>query len=125
MAPGEISDALRVNGRPVSMDAPIGSSDDDGNMYDVLKDNDASTPDVKLLNESLQREINRSLSTLTAREADVIRMYYGLDCYTPHTLEEIGDVLGLTRERVRQIKEKAILRLKNKTRSKILKTYLG
>ncbi len=82
-------------------------------------------PDNDLLNESLRTEIERSLATLTQREADVIRLYFGLSGQHPMTLEEIGETFDLTRERVRQIKEKAIRRLKHTSRSKILKTYLG
>jgi RNA polymerase primary sigma factor len=94
-------------------------------MYDVLLNIDAPSPDRGLLNNSLQQEIERSLSTLGEREADIVRFYFGLNGTRPHTLEEIGEVFGLTRERVRQIKEKAIKKLKNNYRNKLLKTYLG
>jgi RNA polymerase primary sigma factor len=94
-------------------------------MYDVLQTNDTPSPDTDLLHESLRREIERSLRTLTAREGDVVRLYFGLNGEHPLTLEEIGERFDLTRERVRQIKEKAIRRLKHTSRSKILKSYLG
>jgi RNA polymerase primary sigma factor len=94
-------------------------------MYDVLQTNDTPSPDTDLLHESLRKEIERSLRTLTSREADVIRLYFGLNGEHPLTLEEIGERFDLTRERVRQIKEKAIRRLKHTSRSKILKSYLG
>jgi RNA polymerase primary sigma factor len=94
-------------------------------MYDVLINTEKESPDHKIMNESLQNEIERSLSTLKYREASIIRLYYGLGDSTAHTLEEIGALYDLTRERVRQIKEKGIRRLKHASRSKILKAYLG
>ena len=94
-------------------------------MYDVLKSDEVVTPETELLNESLRKEIDRAISTLTQREADVVRLYFGLNGGHPMTLEEIGEKFDLTRERVRQIKEKAIRRLKHTSRSKILKSYLG
>ena len=106
------------------MDAPI-SSEEDSNMYDILLSKDSESPDKKLIKESLAKEIERAITTLTYREAFILKYYFGLDNKTPNTLEEIGDSLGLTRERVRQIKERAIRRLKSTSRSKILKTYLG
>jgi RNA polymerase primary sigma factor len=90
----------------------------------VLEDENQIQPDSNLLNESLQEEIKRALSSLTAREAEVVSLYYGLDNNDPLTLEELGEKFGLTRERVRQIREKATRRLKNAARSKALKTYL-
>ncbi|HYX08709.1 MAG TPA: sigma-70 family RNA polymerase sigma factor [Bacteroidales bacterium] len=124
LAPDDVKEAIRSSGRHVSMDAPL-SYEEDGNMYDVLLNIETPSPDKGLLNDSLRKEIERALSTLTIREADIIRLYFGLNGKHPHTLEEIGEVFNLTRERVRQIKEKAIKRLKHTTRSKILKTYLG
>ncbi len=124
LAPGDVKEAIKSTGRHISMDAPL-SPDEEGNMYDVMLSKDAPSPDRELLTESLRREIERALSTLTYREANVIRLYFGLNGKHPHTLEEIGEAFSLTRERVRQIKEKAIKRLKHTTRSKILKTYLG
>ncbi|KAB2869983.1 MAG: RNA polymerase sigma factor RpoD/SigA [Bacteroidales bacterium] len=124
LAPDDIKEALRSNSRHISMDAPL-TQDEDGNMYDVILSPDSPMPDRGLLNESLRREIERALATLTPREANIIRLYFGLNGKHPHTLEEIGEEFDLTRERVRQIKEKALKRLKQATRSKILKSYLG
>jgi len=124
MAPEEVKESLKSSGRHVSMDAPI-TQDDEGNLYDVMLSPDAPPPDKGLLTDSLRKEIERALATLTYREANVVRLYFGLNGKHPHTLEEIGEEFSLTRERVRQIKEKAIKRLKNATRCKNLKTYLG
>ena len=120
----EVKESLRNSGRHVSMDAPL-VQDEDNNMYDVLRSEDAITPETGLMYESLRKEIERAISTLPQREADVIRYYFGLEGKHPMTLEEIGEKFDLTRERVRQIKEKAIRRLKHVSRSKILKSYLG
>jgi RNA polymerase primary sigma factor len=126
MSPEEVRQALESSGRHVSMDAPLKEGDDNSStMYEVFTSDDNPTPDRTLLKESLRREIERSLSTLTAREADVVRLYFGLNGKHPMTLEEIGERFDLTRERVRQIKEKAIRRLKHTSRSKHLKSYLG
>jgi RNA polymerase primary sigma factor len=124
VAPGDIKEALRSSSRHVSMDAPL-THDEDSNLYDVLMISEAPSPDRGLLNDSLRKEIERALATLTLREANIIKLYFGLNGRHPHTLEEIGEVMELTRERVRQIKEKAIKRLKQTTRSKVLKSYLG
>lgn len=124
IAPEDIKDAMRSSGRHVSMDAPL-TDGEDGDMYEVLLSKDNPTPDGALLNDSLRKEIERALSSLTEREAAIIRLYFGLNGKHPYTLEEIGEEFNLTRERVRQIKEKAIKRLKHTTRSKMLKTYLG
>ncbi len=124
LAPEDVKDAIRNSGKHISMDAPI-SSDEETNLYDVIANSEASSPDLGLLIDSLRKEIERALSTLSEREANIVRLYYGLNGRHSHTLEEIGEEFELTRERVRQIKEKAIKRLKNATKSKILKTYLG
>jgi RNA polymerase primary sigma factor len=124
LAPDDVKESLKTAGRHVSMDAPL-QQGEEGNMYEVLLNKDTPSPDKGLLTDSLRKEIERVLSTLTFREANIIRLYFGLNGKHPHTLEEIGEVFNLTRERVRQIKEKAIKRLKNATRCKILKTYLG
>ncbi|HKL08172.1 MAG TPA: RNA polymerase sigma factor RpoD/SigA [Bacteroidales bacterium] len=124
LAPGDIKDAMRSSGRHISMDAPL-TEDEDGDMYEVLLSDESPSPDGNLLNDSLRKEIERALSSLTEREANIIKLYFGLNGKHPYTLEEIGEEFNLTRERVRQIKEKAIKRLKHTTRSKILKTYLG
>ena len=120
----EVKESIRNSGRHISMDAPL-VQDDDNNMYDILRSDENITPETELLYDSLRKEIDRAISTLTPREADVIRLYFGLNSKHPMTLEEIGEKFDLTRERVRQIKEKAIRRLKHTSRSKILKTYLG
>ncbi len=120
----EVKDSLRNSGRHVSMDAPL-MQDEDNNLYDVLRSDDIPTPESGLIYESLKKEIERAISTLTLRESEVIRSYFGLNGSHPMTLEEIGEKFDLTRERVRQIKEKAIRRLKNTSRSKILQSYLG
>jgi len=124
LLPHEIFETLKNNGKHISMDAPLSTSDDTGSMYDVIEEKDSLSPDKELLDDSLRQEIERSLSTLMPREADVIRLYFGLTGKQPLTLEEIGDKFDLTRERVRQIKEKAVRRLKHTSRSKLLKSYL-
>ncbi|MFN8208822.1 MAG: RNA polymerase sigma factor RpoD/SigA [Bacteroidales bacterium] len=124
LAPGDVKDAIRTSGRHVSMDAPLGN-EEEGNMYDVMTNMESPSPDKGLLTDSLRREIERVLSTLSQREADIIKMYFGLDGRMPFTLEEIGESFQLTRERVRQIKEKAIKRLKQTPRCRNLKPYLG
>ena len=124
MTVNEVKESLKNAGRHVSMDAPL-IEGEDSNLYDVLRSGESPNPDRELLSESLSTEIERALETLTPREADVVRLYFGLGHQHPMTLEEIGETFDLTRERVRQIKEKAIRRLKHTSRSKILKTYLG
>ncbi|MGM0620355.1 MAG: sigma-70 family RNA polymerase sigma factor [Bacteroidota bacterium] len=119
----KVSDTLRVSGRHVSVDAPFVDGEDNS-LLDVLVNNDSPNADRTLIMESLAREIHRALATLTEREADIIRLFFGIGCQEM-TLEEIGERFGLTRERVRQIKEKAIRRLRHTSRSKLLKTYLG
>ncbi len=125
LSDAEVKQSMNNNNRHVSMDAPVGTDDESRNMYDTMADDDVPNPEYELMRESLRREIERSLSTLTAREADVIRLYFGLQGTQPLTLEEIGEEFDLTRERVRQIKEKALRRLKHTSRSKLLKAYLG
>ncbi|MFN4121943.1 MAG: RNA polymerase sigma factor RpoD/SigA [Flavobacteriales bacterium] len=120
----DVKESMKNSGRHISMDAPLVQGEE-SNMYDVLRSSDSPSPDAGLNIDSLRKEIDRALSTLTAREADVIRYYFGLNGEHAMTLEEIGEEFDLTRERVRQIKEKAIRRLKQTSRSKILKTYLG
>jgi len=124
MAPKDVKEALSVSPRHISMDAPL-RKDEDNTFYDIFLSSDSLSPDSELLNDSLRKEIDRSLSTLTPREADIIKLYYGLNKEPPYSLEEIGKLFNLTRERVRQIKEKAIKRLKHTYRSKILRSYLG
>ncbi|MHB8261304.1 MAG: sigma-70 family RNA polymerase sigma factor [Bacteroidia bacterium] len=124
LMPQDVFETLKNNGRHVSMDAPLSTSDDTGSLYDIMEEKDSLSPDKELLVDSLRQEIERSLNTLTVREADIIRLYFGLTGKHSLTLEEIGDNFDLTRERVRQIKEKAIRRLKHSSRSKLLRTYL-
>lgn len=124
MTENEVKESQRNAGRHVSMDAPL-IQDEDNTMYDVIRSDEASTPETGLLYESLRKEIDRAVQTLTQREGDVVKLYFGLGEGHPMTLEEIGEKFDLTRERVRQIKEKAIRRLKHTSRSKILKSYLG
>lgn len=124
VSPNEIVDTMKVSGRHVSMNAPFIQGEENG-LLDVLEDESEETPDSGLILDSLRREIQRTLSTLTQREADVISLYFGLNGVSPMTMEEIGEKFGLTRERVRQIKEKATLRLRHGSRSKVLKSYLG
>jgi RNA polymerase primary sigma factor len=122
----EIKQSLAHSGRHVSMDAPLVDGDESSSsMYDVLLHDTLASPDKDLVVESLRSDIERSLCTLTPREADVVRLYYGLNGKHALTLEEIGERFDLTRERVRQIKEKAIRRLKHTSRSRMLKSYLG
>jgi RNA polymerase primary sigma factor len=120
----EVKESIRNSGRHISMDAPL-IQDEENTLYDVIRSDETNTPEKELMVESLRKEIDRAISTLTPREADVVRLYFGLNSKHPMTLEEIGERFDLTRERVRQIKEKAIRRLKHTSRSKILKSYLG
>lgn len=124
MTVNDVEDTMKVSGRHVSMDAPFADGEENS-LLDILQDEDQIRPDNGLMSESLRREVERALSTLTKREADVLRFYFGLGGIPPLSLEEIGDKFGLTRERVRQIKEKSIRRLRNTSRSRALKVYLG
>ncbi|HMQ00923.1 MAG TPA: RNA polymerase sigma factor RpoD/SigA [Cyclobacteriaceae bacterium] len=120
----EVVDTMKISGRHVSMDAPF-IQGEENSLLDVLENDSEETPDSGLINDSLRKEVQRALSTLTQREADVITLYFGLNGEHAMTLEEIGEKFNLTRERVRQIKEKAIRRLRHTSRSKALKPYLG
>ncbi len=124
MSAAEISDALKMSGRHLSLDAPF-NQDEESRLLDVLESEEQPSPDGYLLDESLKVEVERALSTLTKREAEVVKLYFGLGREHPLTLEEIGELFNLTRERVRQIKEKAIARLRHASRSKSLRPYLG
>ena len=125
--PQEVKQSLSQNGRHISMDAPLVEGDDSSSsMYDVMGSKDSlPSPESNLVLESLRSDIRQSLKTLTPRESEVVSMFYGLEGKMPLSLEEIGDRFDLTRERVRQIKEKAIRRLKHTTKNVILKSYLG
>lgn len=120
----EVSDTLKISGRAVSMDAPFAQGEEN-RLLDILENEEQPSPDYTLMSESLRNEIERALSTLSEREAEVIKLYFGLNKEHSLTLEEIGEKFNLTRERVRQIKEKAIRRLRHASRSKNLRTYLG
>jgi RNA polymerase primary sigma factor len=119
----KVSDTLRVSGRHVSVDAPFVTGEENS-LLDVLENADSPSADNSLIGESLSREVERALATLTDRERDIVRYFFGINCQEM-TLEEIGQTFALTRERVRQIKEKAIRRLRHTSRSKLLKAYLG
>ncbi|MCI1189810.1 sigma-70 family RNA polymerase sigma factor [Hymenobacter sp. DH14] len=124
LSTAEVTDTMKVGGRHVSIDAPFVQGEEN-RLLDVMENEDADSPDAGLLHDSLRREVQRALSTLTRREADVVTLYFGLNGQGAQSMEEIGEQFSLTRERVRQIKEKAIRRLKHTTRSKALKPYLG
>ena len=124
MTPFEVTDTLKMSGRHLSMDAPFNQGEDN-RLLDILHNDQEPPPDSSLMSDSLKREIERALATLSPREAEVIRLYFGLNIEQPLTLEEIGEKFSLTRERVRQIKEKAIRRLRHTSRSKALRAYLG
>ena len=124
MEVNEVSDNLKIAGRHISMDAPFAQGEENS-LLDVIENDQQPSPDYILINESLKSEIARALSTLSDREAEVIKLYFGLNKEHSMTLEEIGERFNLTRERVRQIKEKAIRRLRHASRSKNLKSYLG
>ena len=122
----DVKQSFVNNSRHISMDAPLLNTDQSSSsLYDVLPNDSLPGPERELMVDSLRKDIDRSLATLTAREIDVMRLYFGLNGHQPMSLEEIGSRFDLTRERVRQIKEKAIRRLKNTSRSHILRPYLG
>ncbi|MCX6639477.1 MAG: sigma-70 family RNA polymerase sigma factor [bacterium] len=120
----EVTDTLKMSGRHLSMDAPFNQGEDN-RLLDILHNDRAPSPDHGLIEESLRKEVESALTTLSRREAEVVRLYFGLGREHPLTLEEIGEKFSLTRERVRQIKEKAIRRLRHASRSKTLRSYLG
>jgi RNA polymerase primary sigma factor len=126
MTPKEVSNMLKGSTRHVSFDAPIGNEDGDSTMLDVFAGQDAMlSPETDLMDQSLKEEVQHGLSALTQREVDVLTAYYGLNGFKPLTLEEIGELYSLTRERVRQIKERAIRRLRKSYNKNALKSYLG
>ncbi|MEY2720385.1 MAG: RNA polymerase sigma factor RpoD/SigA [Ignavibacteria bacterium] len=124
MSIAEISETIKISGRHLSVDAPFVQGEDN-RLLDILPNDQQPPPDSELMRESLRVEVQQVLNTLSEREAEVIRLYFGLDDQQALTLEEIGEKFNLTRERVRQIKEKAIRRLRHASRSKALRTYLG
>ena len=124
MTEDEIAETLKISGRHTSIDAPFVQGEENS-LLEVLRNESERDPDSLLIDESLSRDVDRALNTLTLREAEVVRLYFGISTEHALTLEEIGERFDLTRERVRQIKEKAIRRLRHTSRSKGLKTYLG
>ncbi|RMB59576.1 RNA polymerase sigma factor RpoD/SigA [Dokdonia sinensis] len=125
MSVSQVELSLKNTNRSLSMDAPFAEGENDNNLYDVLSSSESPKPDKDLMQESLSTEIDRALQTLTDKEADVIRLNYGLGDQPAMTLQEIGDTFDLSRERVRQIREKAIRRLRHTSKSHILMKYLG
>jgi RNA polymerase primary sigma factor len=119
-----VKQSMRISGRHISMDAPL-KEGETSTLYDVVNSNESPKPDADLMADSLNVEVNRALDMLSEKESNVLRHYYGINKKHPMSLQEIGDSFGLTRERVRQIKEKGIRRLRHTSKSKILKTYLG
>jgi len=120
----EVKQSMKNSGRHLSMDAPIGS-EEDFSLYDVMSQKDSPRPDKNLMAESLNIEIERALETLPEKESQVIKLSYGIGEKHPMTLEEIGQIFDLTRERIRQIREKGIRRLRKSGKNRILMTYLG
>jgi len=120
----EVKQSMKISGRHLSMDAPL-KEGETSSLYDVVKSGESPNPDNNLMQESLSVEIDRALDTLSQKEGEVIRLNFGLGENEPMTLSEIGEIFDLTRERVRQIREKGIKRLRINSKSKILKTYLG
>ena len=123
MTEEQVSDTLGVSGRAVSVDAPFDSKDDQSNLLDVLSNPNSPSADTDMLAESMQQDIIRSLNTLPSKESDVLKLFYGIGHSRAHTLEEISMKLDMTRERVRQIKDNGIKRLRHNSRSKLLRTY--
>ena len=120
----DVKQSMKVSGRHVSMDAPL-KEGETYNLYDMISSVKTESPDSALIKESLNAEVNRALETLTDKEAQVIRYYYGISVKQPKSLEEIGEAFGITRERVRQIKERGVRRLRHASKSRVLRTYLG
>jgi len=120
----DVKQSLRISGRHISMDAPF-QEGETSNLYDVVQGQESPRPDANLMRDSLNVEVNRVLETLSDKEAEVIRYYFGISVKSPMSLQEIGDAFGLTRERVRQIREKGIRKLRHASKNKVLKTYLG
>jgi RNA polymerase primary sigma factor len=120
----KVKDSISISGRHISMDAPL-ISGEESTLYDVMENRDSPKADRSLIMESLQQEIERTLDTLSEREKEIIKLYFGIGMNHGLTIDEIGEKFDLTRERVRQIKEKALKRLRQSTRSKLLRTYLG
>lgn len=124
VTPKEVANMLKGSGRHVSVDAPIGGDEGDSTMLDLISNEEDSSPDESLMEQSLKTEVAEGLSILSAREVEVLSSYYGLNGNKAMTLEEIGELYGLTRERVRQIKERAIRRLRKSYNRNDLRSYL-
>ena len=120
----EIKSMLSHIGRPISMDAPL-TNEDNSNLYDILLNEQSDNPEDKLIKESLCKEIERSFNQLNSREAETLKLFFGLNNKIPLSLDEIADHFDLTRERVRQIKEKALRKIRNSSKNKLLRSYLG
>ncbi|MFV9552285.1 sigma-70 family RNA polymerase sigma factor [Algibacter sp. PT7-4] len=120
----DVKQSMKISGRHLSMDAPF-KEGETSNLYDVVQGEESPRPDAELMKNSLTVEVNRALDTLSEKEAEVIRHYFGISVKSPKSLQEIGDAFGLTRERVRQIREKGIRKLRHTSKNKVLKTYLG
>jgi RNA polymerase primary sigma factor len=125
MSINNVKQALKNSGRSLSMDAPFQEGENDNNLYDILSSGESPNPDHGLINDSLKIEIGRALDTLSPRESDVVKLSFGLSGQPAMSLQEIGDTFDLSRERVRQIREKAIRRLRQQSKNHILKNYLG
>ncbi len=126
MSSDEVAYILQISSRQVSMDAPLSNSDENkSTLMDVLHNEDQSMPDKELMNDSLKNEVANAISSLDEREAEVIRLSFGIETNQKATLEEIGEKFNLTRERIRQIKEKALGKLRSSKKTKKLKDYLG
>ena len=125
MTPKEVANMLKGNGRHLSVDAPLSGEDGDSTMLDLISSEKDMTPDGRLMDQSLKVEVQQGLSILSPREVEVLSSYYGLNNHKSLTLEEIGELYGLTRERVRQIKERTIRRLRKSYNRNALKSYLG
>lgn len=121
---GQVKEVLKASNKPISMDAPFDNNDENNTLLDVMVNTDAPNTDAALMDESLTADIDRSLNQLSKREAEVIRMFFGIGIKHSMSLDEIASELGLTRERVRQIKETGLRRLKHNSRNKLLKSYL-
>jgi RNA polymerase primary sigma factor len=124
MTETEVALSLKISGRHVSMDAPFREGEN-SNLYNVLQFEESPKPDKNLMQQSLSIEINRALKTLPKKEANVLKMFYGINLPTPYSLTEIGEFFDLSKERVRQVKQKALRRLQHKSKTHLLKTYLG
>lgn len=123
MTVAEVKQSLKNSGKHISMDAPF-EEGEDSNLYDVISASETPMPDTDLINESIREEISRVLATLSEREADVVRLYYGIGESSTMTLDEIGNTFDLTRERVRQIREKAIRKLRKSAKNDLKQSFI-